>query len=821
MTAAGYYGTLVITISSQVIPVTGITVTGAGGSSVITTDNGTLQLTAAVTPTNATNQTVTWTIANGTGQATISSTGLVTAVSNGTVTARATTNDGSGIFGTLVITISSQVIPVTGITVTGAGGSSVITTDNGTLQLTAAVTPTNATNQTVTWTIANGTGQATISSTGLVTAVSNGTVTARATANDGSGLYGTLVITINSQVIPVTGITVTGAGGSSVITTDNGTLQLTAAVTPTNATNQTVTWTIANGTGQATISSTGLVTAVSNGTVTARATANDGSGLYGTLVITINSQVIPVTGITVTGAGGSSVITTDNGTLQLSAAIAPATATNKTVTWTIANGTGQATISSTGLVTAVSNGTVTARATANDGSGIFGTLVITISSQVIPVTGITVTGAGGSSVITTDNGTLQLTATIAPTDATNQTVTWTIANGTGQATISATGLITAVSNGTVTARATANDGSGIYETLVITISNQAIQVTRINVASSKGESIIATDNGTLQLSATIAPANATTQAVTWSIINGTGQASIDPRGLVTAIANGIVTARATANDGSGIFGELAITISNQFVAVTGITVTGQGGATNIDTNDGTLQMIATILPANATDQSVMWSLISGNGHAEISSAGLITAKSNGKVTVRALANDGSGLYGEIEIAISNQVVAVSAINIKAPKKPRGIALVNKSLQLQAEVLPVDATDQAVIWSVINCTGQATISETGLLTGLAIGDVTAVATAADGSGVIGELAITIESIERIKIRYDRNELTVLVPDHLIPSKSSLYSINGSNIETRVVDSNECIFDISSLPAGIYVVSVYNSAIQDAAKIVIAY
>ena len=79
----------------------------------------------------------------------------------------------------------------------------------------------------------------------------------------------------------------------------------------------------------------------------------------------------------------------------------------------------------------------------------------------IPVTGITVTGAGGSSAITTDNGTLQLSAAIAPTNATNQTVTWTIANGTGQATINATGLVTAVSNGTVTARATANDGSGI------------------------------------------------------------------------------------------------------------------------------------------------------------------------------------------------------------------------------------------------------------------------------------------------------------------------------------------------------------------------
>ncbi len=196
--------------------------------------------------------------------------------------------------------------------------------------------------------------------------------------------------------IPVTSITVTGAGGSSLITTDNGTLQLTATVAPTTATNKTVTWSVVNGTGQATINTTGLVTAVANGTVTARATANDGSGVVGSLVITISNQNIAVTGITVTGAGGSTLITTDNGTLQLTATVAPTTATNKTVTWSVVNGTGQATINTTGLVTAVANGTVTARATANDGSGVVGSLVITISSQVIPVTGITVTGAGGS-----------------------------------------------------------------------------------------------------------------------------------------------------------------------------------------------------------------------------------------------------------------------------------------------------------------------------------------------------------------------------------------------------------------------------------------
>ncbi len=301
----------------------------------------------------------------------------------------------------------------------------------------------------------------------------------------------------------------------------------------------------------------------------------------------------------------------------------------KTVTWSIVNGTGQATINTTGLVTAVTSGTVTAVATANDGSGVTGTLVITITNQFIPVTSITITGAGGSTTITTDNGTLQLTATVTPSDATNKTVTWSVVNGTGQATINTTGLVTAVANGTVTARATANDGSGVVGSLVITITNQVIPVASITVTGAGGSSVIITDYGQLQLTAAVLPTDATNKTVTWSIINGTGQATINTTGLVTAIANGTVTARAIANDGSGVFGELVITITNQFVAVAGIAVSGEGGVTTIDTDDGTLQMVATVSPENATDKSVTWSLVKGVGHASITETGLVTARSNG------------------------------------------------------------------------------------------------------------------------------------------------------------------------------------------------
>jgi uncharacterized protein YjdB len=315
----------------------------------------------------------------------------------------------------------------------------------------------------------NGTGQATINSTGLVTADANGLVTARATANDGSGVYGTLIITISNQIIPVTGITVAGTGGATTISANGGSLQLSAGILPVNATIQTVTWSMTNDTGQATINSNGLVTAIASGTVTARATANDGSNVYGTLTITISNQVIPVMGITVSGAGGATLIATIGGTLQLNAVIAPANATNQSVSWSMSNGTGDASVSSSGLVTAITSGIVTARATANDGSGVYGTLVITISNHIIPVTSIIITGEGGNTSIASKNGSLQLNAVIIPSNATNQTVTWSIGSGSGQASINSTGLVTAISSGIVTARALANDGSGTNGTILITI----------------------------------------------------------------------------------------------------------------------------------------------------------------------------------------------------------------------------------------------------------------------------------------------------------------------------------------------------------------
>jgi hypothetical protein len=89
--------------------------------------------------------------------------------------------------------------------------------------------------------------------------------------------------------------------------------------------------------------------------------------------------------------------------------------------------------------------------------------------------GVTVATQGGiPATIPTNEGTLQLVATVFPSTA-NQDVTWSIVPGTGMATIDTAGLVTAISNGTVYAVATAVQDITVNDSLLITMSGQIAQ----------------------------------------------------------------------------------------------------------------------------------------------------------------------------------------------------------------------------------------------------------------------------------------------------------------------------------------------------------
>lgn len=100
-----------------------------------------------------------------------------------------------------------------------------------------------------------------------------------------------------------------------------------------------------------------------------------------------------------------------------------------------------------------------------------GTITLEGATSVIFVEQITINPV----TITTNKGAVQLTANISPADATNQLLKWTEVDGTGRATISSTGLLTPMTNGTVTVKASSTDGGWTEsDPIEITISNQVL-----------------------------------------------------------------------------------------------------------------------------------------------------------------------------------------------------------------------------------------------------------------------------------------------------------------------------------------------------------
>lgn len=270
------------------------------------------------------------------------------------------------------------------------------------------------------------------------------------------------------------------------------------------------------------------------------------------------------------------------------------------------------------------------------------TFYVNIEAQ--PVTEIIVSGSGGTTNVVL-NGTLQMTAEILPDNATDQSVTWSVNNGTGMATINSEGLLTGTQVGTVTVIATANDNSGVVGSLTVNVVRSLVST--ITVSGEKNATIVGV-NFTLQMKASVEPKNANTKAVSWEVMTGSGTATISDSGLLTGQTAGTITVVATAMDGSGIKGMLNV---NVVFPVMGITVLGENDATTLAVNSS-LKMKAIVSPAEATNQTVTWSVKNSSGRAIIDASGLLTGTKAGNVTVTATANDGSVVKGSITITIT-------------------------------------------------------------------------------------------------------------------------------------------------------------------------
>lgn len=329
-------------------------------------------------------------------------------------------------------------INVTGITLNQTS-LSLNTGAEQTLVATAA--PNNADNKLVNWS-SNNQSVATVDGNGKVTAAGPGTATVTATAADGSNQSASCTVTVTQ---PVTGITL---NQSSLALTVGDVQTLAATVNPANASNPAASWTSDN-TSIATVDSNGAVTAVGAGVANITVTTADG-GLTDSCVVSVQAATIPATGVTLDKT--TSTLTVGSN-LQLTGTVAPGNATNKAVSWTSSN-TAVATVDSNGKVTAVAAGAAAITVTTADGNKT-AVCAVVVQAATIPVTDVSLSRSAASLNV---GGTLQLIATVLPSNATNKGVNW-ISSNTAVATVDSNGNVTAVTPGTAAITVTTQDGS--------------------------------------------------------------------------------------------------------------------------------------------------------------------------------------------------------------------------------------------------------------------------------------------------------------------------------------------------------------------------
>lgn len=194
---------------------------------------------------------------------------------------------------------------------------------------------------------------------------------------------------------------------------------------------------------------------------------------------------------------------------------------------------------------------------------------------------------------------------------------------------------------------------------------EVILVNSITVQAAGNVSTINGLNQNLQMSATVLPQDASNLNYEWSVENGNGQATINPNGLLSTIAEGDVTVKATALDASSTVGTFELTITNETTLVSSINIQTPVGDFMIDVPGGNLQMQAYVLPGSATDRTVSWEVENETGSALISSGGILSAVTDGTVLVKAIANDASGIVGSVQVTITNQTVSVGELNSNA------------------------------------------------------------------------------------------------------------------------------------------------------------
>ena len=174
-----------------------------------------------------------------------------------------------------------------------------------------------------------------------------------------------------------------------------------------------------------------------------------------------------------------------------------------------------------------------------------------------------------------------------------------------------------------------------------------IAASDITIIAAEKNAVLNNSQSELHLSAVILPVYATYNKVGWTIVSGGDYASVASNGLLTATGGkGDVVVRATTLDGSNLSAEITVSCDYSVLAKS-IGIFKPKSTVKVGES---IQLEAVIMPRNVSMKDVKWTSLDEQV-ATVDASGVVKGISQGKASIVAKTNDGTGLVANVTIDV--------------------------------------------------------------------------------------------------------------------------------------------------------------------------
>lgn len=331
----------------------------------------------------------------------------------------------------------------------------------------------------------------------------------------------------------------------------------------------------------------------------------------------------------------------------------------------------------------------------------------------------------------TKGETATLTATIEPSDATDQTLKWSSDNE-AVATVDAEGTVTAVASGTANITVTAVDfgKEDVQTSCKVTVTTPVTGITtdHSDITAEKGE------KG--QIKASVEPKDADDQKIFWKS-EDTSIITVDQDGNWEAVGGGKTNLVAVSHYDESIQKKVTVTVT---VSPTEVwirkTMTLEEGMTG--------ELVAIFKPSDTTETEITWSS-SNKNVATVDENGKVTAVAAGTAIITAQTVV-DGVNATCNVSVQASIKPVTSVTFDNTELTINVG---ESKTITATVNPDDATDNTLNWTTSD-SSVATVDENGKVTAVSTGVATITATAVSGESAT--CTITVPSVVMTPTNY---------------------------------------------------------------------